>query len=531
MHLIKNRIFLRLKRKIIEKKSFLIILLIITLQIFTNYYVLDKSKIMRKYDESYRIKQVISFTSTLEKHGVKEAIKSILTVRDSRKVFTIIGSLVFAILDSLHLRDLNLLILFTNAIYYLILVISIYKIGYLVFNENTGLLAVVFTSFSPFIFSYTRTYLLDFPLTSMIALSILLLLKTNNFKYFLASLFAGAVFAIAQLTKESAIIFLFPIFIYYAFRSLNIKNEFKKRFFNLMVMVLIFLSVCAYIYINLQSKGIFLMLWKKSFLLDTYRTKMYYFGCFPTMFFGLVFTILALPLILSLIKNYRKRNIFLLIFVFLPFSIFFISNNKSARFLMPILPFIFLLMASELYSLSSSMLRRVYCLFLISCLLVQYSITNFFIKGVTYDPFNDCVLASVTEDKDYNLISSIVDIAKKENINVHNDMQITFTFDFGYQGELNNQFVIRDLPFWADCPQETDAVDAARPGKVDWMQYLLNADYVVDKTGDLGRRGALEDIGGDLHKLLQENRQFFRKIAEFEDSMGEKILMYKNINI
>jgi len=66
-------------------------------------------------------------------------------------------------------------------------------------------LAVILLSFSPLIFSHSRTAMLDLPLTAMVSLSFFSLLKTKNFSSLSFSLFTGILFSLAQFTKETAI--------------------------------------------------------------------------------------------------------------------------------------------------------------------------------------------------------------------------------------------------------------------------------------------------------------------------------------
>jgi radical SAM superfamily enzyme YgiQ (UPF0313 family) len=106
--------------------------------------------------------------------------------------------------------------------------------------------------------------------------------------------------------------------------------------------------------------------------------------------------------------------------------------------------------------------------------------------------------------------------------------RILFIFNLGWHSALNYEFRIRSMPPFVVCPQEQDHADAHPPGKMNWQQGLLSADYVMDKTGDLGRRGMYEDITSELATSLRNNAQRFKKIGEFKTPDAETVFIYKN---
>ena len=98
--------------------------------------------------------------------------------------------------------------IFTNIIYFLILFFSTYYIGCRLFNQETGVLAALLISLYPATQSMIKWYNLDFGMTSLIALSIALLLKSNGFKDTRYSILFGMVAGFSLLAKWTAAFFI-----------------------------------------------------------------------------------------------------------------------------------------------------------------------------------------------------------------------------------------------------------------------------------------------------------------------------------
>jgi hypothetical protein len=132
-------------------------------------------------------------------------------------------------------------------------------------------------------------------------------------------------------------------------------------------------------------------------------------------------------------------------------------------------------------------------------------------------------------DAEVSAVEKTINIFKRENLAAGPWKRILFIFNLRWHSALHYEFRIRNMRFLVACPQELNRVDASPPGRINWQQGLLAADYVMDKTGDLGRRGAYEDIAGEFRSALESNRDRFKEIARFETQDGETIYIYRNI--
>ena len=102
----------------------------------------------------------------------------------------------------------------TNILFLAILLFSVYGIGKKLYNQKIGFLAAIFISFYPAVYSMTRTYLMDFALVAMVALSIYLLLKTDDFTNTKYSIFFGISLGLGMLTKWSFAFFISPAILF-----------------------------------------------------------------------------------------------------------------------------------------------------------------------------------------------------------------------------------------------------------------------------------------------------------------------------
>jgi len=525
------------------KNISLILAAILLFHLLVNFYILNESKIIRTYDEADRILESIDFQEALIEHA--DAPRGFLSSAGHPRFFSLMQGLMLTLLKKAGLANVNLMILFTNAFFLLILLISVYKIGYILYDKRTGLLAAALLSFSPIIFGHSRISMLDFPLTAMVSLCFLSLLKTKNLNSLFFSLLTGFLFSLAQFTKEAALIFILPPFVAHFFISLRVEGGKKRRIMNFSIILLVFSVLAGMLYFNSHNITVFETYWKKTFLLDSDLGIFYYIKCIPVIYWGVFFSIVLFPLALSRMFNIKRKDFFLFVWFFTPLLIFSISPNKTCRFLMPILPPLFLLLSSEIFSSFFLKIRYIYIWILFLFAVFQYSVFNFSPKSTRYWPFCKSLsiihpkygphfesgLLSVYRDRDFNLIEEMIDVFKKEENTFSRHSKIIFTFDTGIHCALQYEFRMRNMIFFVDVPQQNDEADAVPPGRINWSRYLLTADYVVDKTGGLGNRGSLEDIGGEFKKSLEANYERFEKIASLKTANSKSIYVYKKKRI
>lgn len=101
-----------------------------------------------------------------------------------------------------------------STIFWYVLFFAVFNLGKLIKNEKVGLYACFIVGTYPFMLTLSRIYLLDFPLTAMVTLSLYLLLlgfQINTIRYFII---LGLVLGFGLLTKAGFLIFLIGPLIY-----------------------------------------------------------------------------------------------------------------------------------------------------------------------------------------------------------------------------------------------------------------------------------------------------------------------------
>ncbi len=301
-----------------------LILIIALSHLVINFYIVNNSQIVRVYDESDRICEGIVFYNNLINHEYEKTAEFFTTLQNDYhpKLFSLVQGLVLIALDRLGAKNIDLTVLISNFIFLTILLFSIYEIGKLKYNGNIGLLTAILISLCPIIFEASRLSMLDLPLTAIVALGLMLLLKTEKLISFFYSFCTGIIFGIAQLTKETAIIFILPPFIYYLFYSHRDTDRMKIRIANFSVIALLYLIVSAPIYLNPVNRYAFYTYWRVSFL--THHQSDFFHYLKNPEYFGILFAFLLLPLISYLIKI-NNRDLFLTICFLVPLIIFSFS--------------------------------------------------------------------------------------------------------------------------------------------------------------------------------------------------------------
>lgn len=525
----------------LKTKTLQICAILLLFHLLANFYILQSSRLLRRYDEADRIFEGVMFYRALTTgDSFRDAVFYNLSTGQHPKLFSLIEGLTLVFLEKFGLKDISLAILLTNLFFLTVLLLSVFQIGSILKDKKTGILAAILLSFSPAIFSHSRIAMLDFPLAAMISLSFLFLLKTGNFRSLVYSILAGILLGLSQLTKEAALIFIIPILIYCLISLFYKRKTTKGELINFSIVVFIFLFVAGIVYLHPVNEGVLKIFSVKSLLIKTNdNIPFYYFTNFSLLYLGVLLSIVFLPLFLNYLINIKKRNIFLFIWFFMPFLIFSISPNKSCRFIIPALPPFYLLMASEIFDPFFLRVRNRYIAVLILASFFQYAVFNFFPKialypsvkqaELLYDKNFDLGILSVRKDKDFYLIENLIDFFEREKIDPRKDRRILFLFNLGFETSLKYEFAFRDMPVGITVPMATDATNTPFPGETDWNKYLMDFDYVIDKTGSLGMRGRLEDISGKLKKAMRKNKDSFGKVASFKRSNGDHVFIYRNL--
>lgn len=280
--------------------------------------------------------------------------------------------------------------------YLFVLFYSTYSIGKLIFSRFIGLLAVLVLFMNPLIFTSSRQYQLDFPLTAMVALSILLLIRTDNFRNRKYSFFFGLSLGWSMLIKGQTMIFMIWPLILTLFKILpKRKRELLRtgQFQNLAIFIIVagliasiwwghqFKTAKIDIYDHIFSKqktveANFSWEQKYSFEALSFYSKVLFKFLGP-----IFFVVFMISFILFLMRRLQYKGL-ILSWIIPPFILFnLVFSVKHTRFLMPLVPAVALIIAWGLGQIKNRVIRTI----IISAVLIYGSIQFYLIS---YCPWN-----------------------------------------------------------------------------------------------------------------------------------------------
>ena len=520
-----------------KKAVFFVALLgICIFHVGVNYQVLVKSHPCYIYDEYIRVASGYdAFQKIFVAPGVGlyERMKTFLQCDNGQghpHFFEVIEGFSWKILAGSERLDPGLVTLFANTFFLVILLLSIYGTGSILYNRETGLLAALVTSMLPMVFGLSRVAMLDYPLMCMCSLSGYLLLSTDNFSSNKFSVLFGMAFGLTELTKEAAVVFIAPLVIYYFFSSLTIR-ETKKVVVNFMMAILVFLITTGIVYFRPENFHVYGQYISKLNIRNS-TSLFYYIDAFHDFVGPWVF-ILSIPFFLCYWIKFKQRDLMLLFWFFLPFVLFSLSVNKATRFILPLAPVWALIIArGVLVNDWPKLVRRLCVVLFVLVLVVQYGAYN--LKYLL--PPEGYVLEkgrlSVEKDPYAPAVTGLVDVFKKEMVPSGVSRMVIPLFDNGcINDSLGLDFALMKLSFWMMCPIELDEVDARSSLWKGLPEEILMGDYVLERSEDhaMNPGSEINAIGRGLMAGFVKYRDHFVKIAEVRVYDNSRVDVYKRI--
>jgi hypothetical protein len=527
------------------RKSLLIILAVFIVSILVNAYILNKSQLIREGDEAGRINEAILLQQALSGE-IKIAPGSLFKILASSslhpKLYSTAEGVILTILAKLDLKDIELMIQITNSIFLLILLMSIYGLGLLIYSRKVGLLAAALLPFSPIIFSYTRLSMIELSLTALISLSFLCLLKSDNFKSTFYSIITGILFGMSVLAKETAILFILAPFLYYVFKSFRIGTG-RKMFANFIATVFLPVAMGGLFYLNPKDKNMFSRFWDiAAFSKFHEKDPLFYLTCFKDYYLGPLLLLTALPLLLSYVSNLKRRDTFLALWLVCSIPFFSISPSRVARLIMPILPALFLILSAEIFIPFFAKVKKWYVAILIAATIFQYSVINFspafalsFFHSTLYGR-NHYIhvggLLTAFRNKEAPSERRLFHFFDSNRLLVGRESRILFIFNSHISDVLNYEFHMEKIHFQAmklhECLQlKKECLPCQSVEK--WMKYFLSATYIVDRTDSSGKHPDLVGVPKECRQALTKAMFYFKKVGTLEAWDGGKLTIFQKI--
>ncbi|HTY45255.1 MAG TPA: glycosyltransferase family 39 protein [Patescibacteria group bacterium] len=503
--------------------------------VWMNYHVLTRSQISRFHDEGCRVVQGIKYYQLLFKNpgiGAMEKLDrvSTLTGQFHPPLFELAEAVSWKLLERVAPMDMDMMVMTVNAIFLLILLLGVYGIGSALYQPGVGLVSAVLVSFCMMVFGHTRLAMLDFPVACMVSCAVYTLVKTRGFQSRGYSILTGIVFATAVLTKETALAFFLPPFIYYILRSW-VRNNKKQVFIHLIFTALCFIVIAGSLYLKPANLCVF-----KWYPLRTHYTKtswdlLYYVRHFDA-FVGPMLQVLFLPLLAAYLFNIKKRKKVFLFWLFVPLVIFSISPSKTLRLPLATVPALAIIVTQEIFQNNLFRRCRQACVFLLlSFAVLQYAFLNGgLLFAERYLGHLDYGILFVTRNhQDYS--DKLVDIFTREAQGpAHIGKRILFIGSVGsLHWPLYEYALLHEWAFDFKFPAEGDAFDHAYfPRR--WHEELTAAGYIIDKTGGIERSPYNGYVIEGLRKDFREHRGEFDLMATVPAGDGSNIYVYKRIS-
>ena len=271
----------------------------------------------------------------------------------------------------------------SNFAFLLLLLFSVYQLGRLIKDEMTGFLACVTLLLYPIISNQAKIYMLDLPLTAMVAFNMYLLIKTEylrNKKYvvlFIVSYFAG------MLIKPNFMCFTIGPLLYIILISIK-KSKIDIRFLSIAGLIFLYAVITAVVFTKNRLwypsrhlldflKGPFaIATWTPDnlryapFLIDKIRGMLWYIWGFINWQGSFLFFIFFIRGLYSYLKSdnrYKKIVIawvlssYMILAWFL-YAIDFDMEVTGVRYSMPLLTGLAILTSYGLTSIKRNALRR-----------------------------------------------------------------------------------------------------------------------------------------------------------------------------
>jgi 4-amino-4-deoxy-L-arabinose transferase-like glycosyltransferase len=302
----------------------------------------------------------------------------------------------------------------------ILLLVSVYLIGTKLYNEDAGLFGAFCVSMYPIVIEYSRDYMLDLPLASVVALSVFLLLKTSNYQNLFYTMLAGVSLGCGMLVRWTFIFFLITPVIFFLIKGLKAKDKKLKVTSNFFLCIIICFIICMPWYL----RNLIMIFSTRSGELG--RTDLtfiesifYYFKIIP----GQISFVISVLLIIGVILFYHRQklnlNYFLICWLFGSYIILTLIKIKAPRFSIALLiPFTLLLSGMIFNDTINQNRRKIFVSFFVITGLLQYIIVSFSGLSINYSlPFFDSpVISDLSPVKFENYNLSVLNLIEEDRI-------------------------------------------------------------------------------------------------------------------
>jgi 4-amino-4-deoxy-L-arabinose transferase-like glycosyltransferase len=272
---------------------------------------------------------------------------------------------------------------YDNFLYIIILVLSVFGIGKILFDEWVGVSSAFLVLLYPFVFWISRKYYLDFALLAMVSLVQYIILKSDGGTRKYWNIGLGVAIGCTLLTKTHGLIFFLPTWIIV---FLNYYKDKKGKNLIRLLQVLIIILIIALPWYLITMDGFVkwnIELYNITKILPFNKNLstsvlFYYRMIYQSIIFPFLFFVFLGGFASFLIFDRRRTIlIFLLSWIIIPYIALTLWPNKEPRFILPILPAFAILMMGGMSRLPKKLIKNIACGFVFFIALIQFSDFSF----------------------------------------------------------------------------------------------------------------------------------------------------------
>jgi len=456
-----------------------ILAILITFHFLANFYTIRQSQFLWKDANAWQAAEAKRYCDILRQTKLLKTVNTAMLTGLHPQLYQFTLGAILTFKPPAQIRDFDLPVQLLNTIFLTVMILSIYGIGKLVYGSEHGLLAAVLLSFSPLVFGQLRLPMREVPLAAMVSLFVYLLLKSRHFESLLLSLLAGLTLGLAQLIKETAIIFILPVFLIYSLQALAAKTQKRKRIANCVIALTGAILVTAAVYFNPLNIKMYDNAWRHLFSPD-YPYPFLYLSALPRYFLGWPAFLAALPLLAACLRKIRTTNILFAAWLIFPLIVFSFCGFKAVRYMIPAVPALFLILSGS-FSSFSRQARVVYPALLVAVFVLQYTWLNFFSKNSPYYPAYSVDEAGLLKvKKDVSLLKSANDLAGYIAATpcARKKYHLFYLNDSIYRPVLRLMLRLKGKESFSSDPKEPESIAA-------WTRDCSNADFLLEEAGDM----------------------------------------------
>lgn len=441
----------------------------------------------------------------------------------------------------------------SNAFFLAILIFSVYLIGKRFQDRITGLVAAFLLLTFPIIMGQSRIYWLDFPLTCWVAFSICLLLYSDHFKNKLFSVLFGLSLGVGSLIKQTLPVFILGPVIFFIICRRPYEEK-AKRIQNILFAVGIAAIIVLSWYLpNLKMKLTYFLMVPIDTALNTPAEAGFFSLAIDRLIFHLkvlrtimlhqVYFYIFILCLISFVLHGKKDKLVLLFWLTVPYLFFALAGvPKSARYTMPVLPAIALIISCSIAEMRKGYLRR--CTYAIVIFLGVFQAVYLHLVPTRYNEFSYYLSSFDKEglikpdNRDWKAEKIISVILKSSN---GHHIRVALLPDIApvstgliHHSIFDNTGIEIILPTLVPPFDYYDRMDLYRE-LILKQEFIIKFDYIILASED---DGALEfwrmqpeievEIYRDLKKNFKKSIQAFNLLEKINLPYGLEVSIYKN---